>query len=187
MAALSVGYAPRGVVAVPPFRQSRTWWYQWFMSVDRGAEAVARDPKGFARIQWETWSPPGWFKEAEFEEAARSFDNPDWVAITLSAYRSRWRDEPRDPRYDPLQERVAAVEILAVPTLMIQGAVDGTVLAESTEGQEGYFSAGYRRLVLDGVGHFPTREAPGAVNAALLQHLGTTSAVSVSSKGREEQ
>ena len=37
------------------------------MAVDRGAEAVARDPKGFARLQWETWSPPGWFDEAEFE------------------------------------------------------------------------------------------------------------------------
>jgi hypothetical protein len=34
---------------------------------------------------------------------AQSFRNPDWVAITLNAYRSRFlADEPRDPRYDRL-------------------------------------------------------------------------------------
>jgi nucleotide-binding universal stress UspA family protein len=33
----------------------------------------------FARIQWDTWSPPGWFDDAEFDETARSFGNPDWV------------------------------------------------------------------------------------------------------------
>ena len=110
IAALSVGYSPRGAFPVPPFEQSRAWWYQWFMSVDRGAEAVARDPKGFARIQWETWSPPGWFTDADFDAVALSFENPDWLAITLSSYRGRWRDEPRDPRYDALHEKIASTE-----------------------------------------------------------------------------
>jgi pimeloyl-ACP methyl ester carboxylesterase len=34
-----------------------------------------------------------------------------------------------------------------------------------------YFTDGYRRLVLDGVGHFPSREAPDAVADAVLEHL----------------
>ena len=51
--ALSLGYLPRGSFPVPPFEQSRAWWYQWFLSVDRGLESFAKDPKGFARIQWE--------------------------------------------------------------------------------------------------------------------------------------
>jgi pimeloyl-ACP methyl ester carboxylesterase len=156
---------------VPPFEQSRAWWYQWFMSVDRGAEAVAEDPKGFARIQWETWSPQGWFDEATFEAVARSFENPDWLAITLSSYRGRWREEPRDPRYDVLRQKIAATERLNVPTLMIQGAADGTVLAKSTEDKDRYFTGGYRRLVLDEIGHFPMREAPDAVADAVLEHL----------------
>ena len=167
-----MGYSPRGAFPVPGFRQSRAWWYQWFMSVDRGAEAVAEDPKGFARIQWDTWSPPGWFDESEFERTARSFENPDWVAITLSGYRIRWRDgETVDPRYDALHARIAKVDALSLPTLMIQGALDGTVLAESTEGKERHFTGSYRRLLMDGVGHFPPREAPGAVAEALIEHL----------------
>jgi pimeloyl-ACP methyl ester carboxylesterase len=119
IAALSVGYSPHGAFPVPAFRQSRAWWYQWFMSVDRGAEAIAQDPIGFARLQWETWSPPGWFDDAEFERTAQSFKNPDWLAIMFSSYRSRWREEKRDPQYDPLQQRIARVGTLSVATLMV--------------------------------------------------------------------
>jgi hypothetical protein len=32
-----------------------------------------------------------------------------------------------------------------------------------------YFAGGYRRVVLDGVGHFPHREAPGVVADAIVQ------------------
>jgi pimeloyl-ACP methyl ester carboxylesterase len=169
--ALSLGYFPRGAFPVPPFQQSRAWWYQWFMSADRGAEAVAKDRRGFARIQRETWSPPGWFDEATFEAVARSFENPDWLAITLSSYRSRWRDEPRDQCYDLLHEKIASTERLGVPALMTQGGADGTVLPQSTEGQDEYFTAHYRRAVLDGIGHFPMREAPDAVADAVLEHM----------------
>jgi pimeloyl-ACP methyl ester carboxylesterase len=169
--ALSLGYSPRGAFPVPPFEQARAWWYQWFMSVDRGAEAVAKDPKGFARMQWETWSPRGWFDEATFERVAQSFENPDWLAVTLSNYRGRWRDAPRDPRYDALHDRIASTEKLSVPTLMVQGGADACVLPQSTESKDKDFSGGYRRVVLDGIGHFPTREAPDAVADAVLEFL----------------
>jgi pimeloyl-ACP methyl ester carboxylesterase len=172
IATLSLPYSPRGASPVPSFSQSRAWWYQWFMSLDRGAESVRKDPKGFARIQWDTWSPPGWFDDAEFAATARSFENPDWPSITLSGYRSRWRDdEPRDESYDELHRRISNVEKLAIPALMIQGGADGTVLPSSSEGKEEFFTGGYYRLVLDDVGHFPTREAPERVVFALLGHL----------------
>jgi pimeloyl-ACP methyl ester carboxylesterase len=141
------------------------------MSVDRGAEAVAKDPKGFARIQWDTWGPPGWFDEATFESVAQSFENSDWLAITLSSYRGRWRETPRDPRYDARHDRIASIEKLSVPALMIQGAADVCVLPQSTESKDRYFTGGYRRVVLDGIGHFPTREAPDAVADAVLEFL----------------
>jgi pimeloyl-ACP methyl ester carboxylesterase len=168
--ALSLGYSPRGSFPVPEFSQSRAWWYQWFMAVDRGAEAVAKDPKGFARLQWETWSPQGWFDDATFEATANSFDNPDWLAITLSSYRGRWREEPRDPRYDELHERIADIETIATPTLLLQGEADRTVLPQSTENKERFFTGPYKRLVLGGIGHFPTREAPDVVARLIQEH-----------------
>jgi pimeloyl-ACP methyl ester carboxylesterase len=167
----SLAFQPRGHFNLPRFSQARKFWYQWFMSLDGGPGAVAADPKGFARIQWDTWGPPSWFEEAEFETTAASFENPDWVAITLHGYRSRWRDEPVDPRYESLQARLGQIATLSTPTLMIQGGLDSCAEPASSAGQEHHFAGPYQRLVLDGVGHFPAREVPEAVANAIDAHL----------------
>jgi pimeloyl-ACP methyl ester carboxylesterase len=172
--ALSLAYQPRGVFTMPAFEQARAVWYQWLMYLDSGADAVAADPIAFARIQWDTWSPSGWFDEAEFAATARSFTNPDWVAVTLHAYRSRFRaDEPGDPRYEHLARRLAETETLATPTLMIQGDDDRCDLPSASADQEAFFSDRYERLLLDRVGHFPHREAPKAVAEAIHRHIAT--------------
>jgi pimeloyl-ACP methyl ester carboxylesterase len=169
--ALALAHSPRGQFPTPTFEQSRRWWYQWFMTTDRGAEAVRADPKGFARLQWDTWSPPGWFDNEEFEATAKSFENPDWVNVTLHAYRSRWKAESSDDRYAPLRERLGSVETLSTPTLLIQGGGDNCDPASESEGQEPYFTGGYRREILSGVGHFPAREASDEVANSILSHL----------------
>jgi pimeloyl-ACP methyl ester carboxylesterase len=172
VAALALAYQPRGRFEVPSFEQARRFWYQWFLCVDGGAAKVLGDPVGFARLQWDTWSPPGWYEDAELLRTAESFSNPDWAAITLNAYRSRWREgEAWDPRYDDLQRRVAASEAVSTPTLMIQGASDSCDPPSESEGLETCFTAGYERVLLEGVGHFPHREAPNAVATALVRHL----------------
>jgi pimeloyl-ACP methyl ester carboxylesterase len=171
LAALALAYSPRGAFPTPGYAQSRRWWYQWFMTTERGADAVRSDPKGFARIQWETWSPAGWFHDAAFEATARSFANPDWVSITLHGYRSRWRAEHMDARYNPIRERVSHTEQLQVPTVMIQGAVDACDPPSESENQQRFFPAGYSRTVLEGVGHFPAREDAQAVAEAILPAL----------------
>jgi pimeloyl-ACP methyl ester carboxylesterase len=172
--ALALAYQPSGRFTIPSFDQARRFWYQWFLCVDGAAAQVQAHPVEFARIQWETWSPPGWFTPTEFGKAAETFSNPDWTPITLNAYRARWRDgEAWDSRYDPLQHKLLEVEALATPTLMIQGASDYCDLPSSSLGLERYFRGRYDRVLLDGVGHFPHREAPAAVATAILRHLGS--------------
>jgi pimeloyl-ACP methyl ester carboxylesterase len=53
------------------------------------------------------------------------------------------------------------------------GPADGVTLPSTTDGKEEYFTSGYRRHVLEGVGHFPTREASAAVNKLLIDFLKT--------------
>jgi pimeloyl-ACP methyl ester carboxylesterase len=172
VSALALGYQPGGFFKVPSFEQSKRFWYQWFLCVDGGAEKVREDPVGFARIQWETWSPEGWFDEVEFAKTAESFSNPDWVSITLNAYRARWRDdEVRDSRYEDGQRRLEKVELISAPTLMIQGVDDCCDPPSESEGLERYFAGGYHRLLLEGVGHFPHREAPDIVADLIVNHL----------------
>src|SRR5262249_60779316 len=90
-----------------------------------GQAPVAAVRVACALIRWHTGSPPGWFDEAEFAATARSFTIPDWVAVALHAYRSRFlADEPGDPRSEQLTRRLAETETLATPTLMIQGDDD---------------------------------------------------------------
>jgi pimeloyl-ACP methyl ester carboxylesterase len=168
--ALSVGWQP-GELSTPSLQQARKYWYQWFMATERGAEAVARDRKAFARIQWETWAPEGWFTEAEFDATAKSFENPDWPAITVHSYTVRWGEAERDASYGELDRRAKSVQTISVPTLMIQGGADGVTVPSTTDGKERYFTGGYRRHVIDGVGHFPTREAPDVVNRLLIDFL----------------
>ena len=170
--ALSVGWQP-GELPTPALEQVRKYWYQWFMATERGAETVKNDRKAFARIQWETWAPLGWFKESEFETTAKSFENPDWPEVTVHSYTVRWGEARKDPRYRDLDRRAMSAQAISVPTLMIQGAADSVTLASTTDGKEKYFTGGYRRHVLDGIGHFPTREAPDAVSRLVIDFLKT--------------
>ena len=55
---------------------------------------------------------------------------------------------------------------------MIQGGSDAVTLPDTTEGKDKYFTGGYARHVLPGVGHFPSREAPDAVNQLVADFLG---------------
>ena len=63
--------------------------------------------------------------------------------------------------------------MLSTPTLMIQGESDFCDAPSESEGLEAYFTGRYQRALLDGIGHFPHREAPDAVATAILLHLDT--------------
>jgi pimeloyl-ACP methyl ester carboxylesterase len=169
--ALSLSYSPGGRFPTPTFEQSQRWWYQWFMATEPGAAAVRDDPIGFARQQWVSWSPTGWFTDSEFKATAKSFENPDWTAITLHAYRSRWKPEPADERYRPLKSRLASIETIGTPTLLIQGDADRCNPPSESSDQARHFTSFYNRELLEGVGHFPAREAPHEVAKIAVNHL----------------
>jgi pimeloyl-ACP methyl ester carboxylesterase len=169
-AMLSVPWQP-GPLATPPLPQTRAFWHQWFATTRRGEEFVREHGKAFAREMWDTWSPPGWFDDAEFDRVAASFANPDWVEITLHSMRVRWQEAEPDPRYAGLAAAQLAAKTIDVPALMLQGGADTVSLPVSSEGKERYFTASYERRVLPGVGHFLTREAPSQVAASLNELL----------------
>jgi pimeloyl-ACP methyl ester carboxylesterase len=161
-----------GGMPTPPFWHAQRQWYHWFMATERGAEAVRADRKGFARIMWENWAPRGWFDETTFETVARSFYNPDWVEVTLHSYRSRWDEAEPDPAGAWLDQAVKDTGTLALPALYIQGSDDGVNPPATSENLADKFTGPFERVLLSGVGHFPTREAPAQVAAAVLRLLG---------------
>ncbi|EJC72322.1 alpha/beta hydrolase [Rhizobium hidalgonense] len=160
-----------GGLQTPPFRQSQLYWYQWFMATKRGAEAIAKDPKGFARLQWENWAPEGWFDEATFEAVAKSFENPDWLAVTLHSYRVRWEEAEPDPDSIWLDNMVKATKSLSLPAIFIHGIEDGVAPLAMSESVREKFTGPFQRILLQNVGHFPQREDPEAVSRELAIFL----------------
>jgi len=152
-----------GGLKTPSFRQAERYWYHWFMATRRGAEAITKDPRGFAHIQWENWSPDGWFDQATFDAVSKSFDNPDWVAVTLHSYQVRWGEGDPDPSSVWLEDRIKQTKSLSLPTIYVQGLEDGVNPAELSETLHEKFLGPFERIALQNVGHFPQREDPDAV------------------------
>lgn len=172
LAMVSVGYGTNDPTQALPFEQARNYWYHWFMATPLGEKTVRANPIGFARIMWDTWSPPGWFDQTEFDLTATAFDNPDWVDVTLHSYRHRWGHAAGDPSYTTQIAALTPLPVIADPMLVIHGGADAVNPAETSAGKEQWFSGPYHRVVLEGVGHFPQREKPIAVAQALIDFFG---------------
>ncbi len=168
LVSVSVGYGTNDPSQPMALEQARCYWYHWFMATPLGERTVREDPKAFARTMWETWSPAGWFDDAEFNATAVAFENPDWIDVTLHSYRHRWGFVPGDPAYAADTAALKPLPVLATPTLVIHGKDDFVNPVATSANKEAWFSGGYHRVVLDGVGHFPQREAAADVADAIL-------------------
>jgi pimeloyl-ACP methyl ester carboxylesterase len=185
-AALAVGWPDRisriamfaslprlGEASTPSFSQAQRDWYHWFMATEQGAKAVAKDRVGFTRLHWENWSPDGWFDEATFKAVCASFDNPDWLEVTLHSYRSRWGEAESDPKSLWLETRMKQTKTLTVPALYVQGQEDGVNPPAVSEKLKEKFIGAFDRILLQNVGHFPQREDPETVSRELRFFLPT--------------
>ncbi len=171
LALLSVGYGTNRPDQALTLSQARNYWYHWYMATPRGERTVRDDRRAFARLMWDTWSPTGWYSEDEFLATAHAFDNPDWPDVTLHSYRHRWGHATGDPSYDADETALNPAPVLEIPTLVLHGGADTVNHPDTSADKERYFSGRYQRQVLDGVGHFPQREAAEQVAAALLDFL----------------
>jgi len=166
--AISAGHATNRTDAPLSWPLARAYWYEWLVTTEYGRRAISQDRRRFCRYLWETWSPSWRFDESAFEQAALAWDNDDWLSVTVHAYRHRWGAADGDPAYKQIEDRLREPAQVHCPTLVIHGAEDADNLPETTQSQDGLFTGGYQRLVLDGVGHFPPREAPQRVAEAIL-------------------
>ena len=169
--AISVGWGTNDPNQTLTLQQSRNYWYHWFFSTERGAKLVREESAALAGYLWATWGPSAWIEESAFETTAASFRNPDWADVTVHSYRHRWGFADGDPAYAPLEARLNPTPVIAVPTLVIHGSVDACNDPSTSANRQMHFSSEYDRLVIGGVGHFPSREAPTAVAAAIARFL----------------
>ena len=170
MVTIAVPFVP-GPPKPPTPAMAQAIWYQWFFDTPIGQRSFRQDYLAFCKRAWDTWSPQGWYTPEQFAAAAKSWTNPDFVDVTLQSYRGRWNPAEQDTAYGVHQTRFESTLTLDVPTLLLQGLQDGVTLPETTDGAGRYFTNGYRRVLMEGVGHFPQREQPQWAAEEILRHL----------------
>jgi pimeloyl-ACP methyl ester carboxylesterase len=156
------------VKPVAPAQEHR-FWYQYYFHTERGRMGLEQNRRPLARYIWQIWSPHWAFDDATFERSAGSFDNPDFVAVTVQSYRHRFGYAPGDPALESIEQRLAARPKIAVPTIALQGEADGVAPAQATDPHAAFFTGPYRRRLLPSIGHNPPQEAPRTFADAVLE------------------
>jgi len=150
-------------------QQERRFWYQWYFQTERGRAGLESNRRELCRLLWELWSPHWAFDAATFERSAVSFNNPDFVAVTIQSYRHRYGNAAGDPKLEEIEQRLAQKPKIAVPTIALQGDADGVLPPEASERHAGLFTGPYRRRVLPRIGHNPPQEDPKSFADAVLE------------------
>ncbi|HMK68429.1 MAG TPA: alpha/beta hydrolase [Stellaceae bacterium] len=152
--------------------QEHRYWYQWYFHTPRGRAGLTQNRGEIARFLWRLWSPNWNFDDATFAATAASFDNPDYIDVTVNSYCHRYGNAPGDPAYDELERQLAAQPKIGVPTIVLHGEADGVTPPELSNGNAKFFTARYERRVIPVAGHFLSRETPEVAAAALRELAG---------------
>ena len=144
------------------------WWYQYYFATLRGERGYRENTHAFARLVWELASPEWKFDDATFARSARSLDNPDHVAISISNYRWRLGLAPSEPQYDDIERRLAGFPDVAVPTITMEGEANGAPHPDPKNYAKKFLKRYEHRHLARGVGHNLPQEAPREFAQAIL-------------------
>jgi pimeloyl-ACP methyl ester carboxylesterase len=159
---------PAAMKPLAPEQEHRLW-YQYYFHNKRGRAGLEQNRKALCKLLWQLWSPAWRFDDATYEQSAASFENPDFVTVTIQSYRHRYGFAAGDPTLEPIERRLADQPKISVPTIALQGEVDSVHDSKSSEKHHIHFTGPYQRRVLANVGHNPPQEAPRPFADAVLE------------------
>ncbi|HUQ24204.1 MAG TPA: alpha/beta hydrolase [Burkholderiales bacterium] len=165
------GYIIQDIAAslkpAPP-EDERRLWYQYYFHSERGRAGLQQHRHAMGKLLWRLWSPSWHFADLTYDQTARSFENPDFVAVAVHSYRHRYGLAPGDPAAEDTERRLAALPSINVPAVALHGADDGVTPPAAPEKHARFFRGPYERHVLAGIGHNLPQEAPEEFTAAVL-------------------
>lgn len=150
----------------PPWWES-TYWYQYYFQTERGRKGLEKNRDELCRLLWRTWSPTWTEAENMFDESSASLHNPDFVDVVIHSYRHRFGAAAGDPRYQEIEDLLAAQPTISVPTIVLESEADGLGGPSAAEDAD-MFVGPYAHRILEGIGHNVPQEAPTAFGAAIL-------------------
>jgi pimeloyl-ACP methyl ester carboxylesterase len=152
--------------------QEYRYWYQWYFHTDRGRAGLTANRSELTRKLWRLWSPNWAFDEGTLKATTDSFENPDFVDVTIQSYRHRYGNAPGDPAYDDLEALLAVQPVIAAPTIVLHGEEDGVGTPAGSIPRDRLFTRLLERRLIPRAGHFLSRENPEEVVAAVVRLAG---------------
>jgi pimeloyl-ACP methyl ester carboxylesterase len=149
-------------------KQTQAFWYQLYFHTREGRLALEKNRAELCEHLWRTWSPRWIFSPEELQSVLPSFRNPSFPEIVISYYQHRWGIGNDLVIYEAQQAKLQRTQTIDVPTQFIAGNADGCTLADSSRNVEEFYPAGYQRVDLAEIGHFPHREQPRTVADLIL-------------------
>lgn len=144
------------------------FWYFWYFATERGRRGLELNRREIAEAIWRRNSPEWTFGSDDLDRAARAFDNPDYVDVVIHSYRHRLGLAPGSPRYEELEQRLAAAPAISVPTITLDGAADGNFPATDGSQHAHLFTGPREHRQVAGAGHHLPAEAPHAFAQAIF-------------------
>jgi len=162
-----IGSPEAGKEPLPPAAELQ-WWYQFYFATERGRLGYDKYRHDFSKLIWQTASPKWRFDDATFDRSAAAFDNPDHVAIVIHNYRWRIGLAQGEPKYDPLDKRLAQFPAIAVPTITMEGDANGAPHVDPSAYASKFSGKYTHRTITGGIGHNLPQEAPEAFAQAVI-------------------
>ncbi|HET7889673.1 MAG TPA: alpha/beta hydrolase [Bradyrhizobium sp.] len=162
-----IGSQEAGRKPLPPAAELQ-WWYQFYFATERGREGYEKYRRDFSKLIWKLASPKWNFDEATFERSAKSFDNPDHVAIVIHNYRWRLGLAEGEAKYDEIEQKLAKAPVISVPTITMEGDANGAPHPEPSAYAKMFSGKYSHRLIPGGIGHNLPQEAPQAFAQAVI-------------------
>jgi pimeloyl-ACP methyl ester carboxylesterase len=157
--------------AMRPARPEREvpLWYQYYFQLERGRAGLAANRRGITRILWQQWSPNWHFDEPTLERTAAAHDNPDYVDVVIHSYRHRYGLADGDPQYADIQRRLAALPVITVPAITLDGDADGVASVTDGKSSAAKFTGRRSHRVIPRAGHNLPQEEPEAFAGAVME------------------
>ncbi|MDF3933540.1 alpha/beta fold hydrolase [Pseudomonas citronellolis] len=166
-----IGSQEAGKKPLPP-EAELLWWYQFYFATERGRLGYQQNTHAFNRLIWQQASPQWHFDDATYERSAKSFDNPDHVAVVIHNYRWRQALAEGEATYDELEGKLAKAPSIGVPTITLEGDANGA-FHPPPSAYAGRFTGKYEhRTLTGGIGHNLPQEAPQAFAQAVVDVAG---------------
>jgi pimeloyl-ACP methyl ester carboxylesterase len=159
--------SPAGNQTPVPPQAASAFWYQYYFTTEVGKAGYAKYLDEFNKFIWHQASPKWNFDDATYNRTAASFNNADHVDIVIHDYRWRLGLADGERQYDDLAKRLAALPVVTVPAITMEGDSNGAAHAPSTAYRD-KFSGKYDYRLIGGVGHNIPQEAPQAFAQAVI-------------------